>query len=236
MKIIELTLYTNEISNQLKFYSSILGFKIIEESTSSFSVQVGHSKLTFKESEKSFIYHYCFLIPSNKLNESIEWLNKRVAIISYENGRVIEPASKEWNADSVYFLDPAGNILEFIVRYDLNNFNHSKSFDLSQILCVNEIGMPSKNLKKINRILVKKLGSKLWTGNLERFGANGTQDGLFLLVNYNTKRNWFPTEVVPAPSPFYGVFESNGLNHQLSYDKEEIVTHSKGLESCKHTD
>ncbi|MBT6515114.1 MAG: hypothetical protein HOK65_10105, partial [Crocinitomicaceae bacterium] len=54
--------------------------------------------------------------------------------------------------------------------------------------------------------------------------------------NYNTKRNWFPTDLVPAPSPFHGVFESNGLNHQLSYDKEEIVTHSKGLESCKHTD
>ena len=223
MRIKELKLYTNKLTELYEFYSSNLEFKILNKTAASFCIQAGYSKLKFEQSKKGFIYHFCFLIPSNKLQDSIDWLKKRTTIISYENGRLIEPANKEWNADSIYFLDPAGNILEFIVRYDLKNESTKNSFDISQVLCVNEIGMPSKDLSKINTVLEKELDSKLWTGDLKRFGANGTQNGLFLLVNYEIKKNWFPTETAPYPSPFTGTFESNGNNFNLTFKNEKIT-------------
>ncbi|MFT5513554.1 MAG: catechol 2,3-dioxygenase-like lactoylglutathione lyase family enzyme [Bacteroidia bacterium] len=225
MKIKALTLYTSKLSEQRIFFSDVFGFDILDESRSNFSIQVGHTKLTFKASETEFIYHYCFLIPSNKLNASIKWLQSRLEVITYEDGRIIEPGPKDWNADSVYFLDPAGNILEFIVRYDLKNHNSKRSFDISQLLCINEIGIPSNDLVKLNSVLETEMGSKLWTGNLDRFGANGTQNGLFLLVNYETKKTWFPTDIEPTPSLFHGIFEINDVHYDLTYRNEVIKTY-----------
>jgi hypothetical protein len=222
MKIKELTLFTNKLSEQKDFLCKTFGFNLIEEEESEFTVQIGDTKLTYEESESEFIYHYCFLIPSNKLNESITWLQERLEIISYENGRIIEPASKEWNADSLYFYDSTGNILEFIARYDLKNHSPEGEFDVSQILSVNEIGMPANDISVLNETLEKKMNSKLWTGNLIRFGANGTQEGLFIMVNYNIKKTWFPTDLLPIPAPFHGHFESEGRDYQLKYEGEKL--------------
>jgi len=32
-------------------------------------------------------------------------------------------------------------------------------------------------------------------GDLERFGTNATQEGLFLRINNEVKKTWYPTEV-----------------------------------------
>ena len=85
--------------------------------------------------------------------------------------------------------------------------------------------MPSNDLVKLNEVLETDMESKLWTGNLDRFGANGTQNGLFLLVNYETKKTWFPTDIEPTLSPFHGIFESNEVHYDLTYRNEVIKTY-----------
>ncbi|HFA51175.1 MAG TPA: glyoxalase [Bacteroidetes bacterium] len=222
MKIKEITLFTNKIESQKIFYGNVLGFEILRENENGFSVQVGYSVLSFKKSKKNHKYHYCFLIPSNKLDESIVWLNERLEIIKIEGDRITQ-YFESWNAKSVYFYDGAGNVAEFIVRYDLKN-EQKDEFNLSQILCVNEIGMPTKNVGKINSELEQQLGSKFWKGNLKRFATNGTQNGLFLLVNNGLKKNWFPTDLETESAPFDATVIVDGNYHKIEFKKGELNT------------
>jgi catechol-2,3-dioxygenase len=219
MIIKELKLFTNKLTIQKYFFENVLGFSIINNNNQRFSIQIGHTKLTFEKSNRNHKYHYCFLIPSNKLDESITWLNKRLEIIKIENDS-IKQKFESWNAESVYFYDGARNLAEFIVRYDLKN-NNSDEFDQSQIISVNEIGMPTSNVKKINTALEEQLHTKFWKGDLQRFGTNGTQNGLFLLVNNQIKKNWFPTTLNTESTPFEATIIVKNKSYQIKFEKEQ---------------
>ncbi|MCB2209014.1 MAG: glyoxalase [Bacteroidetes bacterium] len=222
MKFKKLKLYTNKLESELKFYSITLGFKIIEQSKNSFSVKIGWSELTFEKSEKEYQYHYCFLIPSNKLNEALKWMEKRVVIIDIENGKKTQNF-ETWNADSFYFYDASGNIAEFIVRYDLKN-NNNADFDISKVLGVNEIGMPTNNVQNTNEQLEKEIQTKFWKGDLKRFGTNGSQEGILLLPNYEYKEVWFPTSLKIKPEPFEAIIENNGKEYKIEFREEKLKT------------
>ncbi len=221
MKIREITLFTNQLKEQLHFYKNTLGFRMIHESDKKFTFQAGFTKMTFEFSEQKHVYHYCFLIPSNQLLAAIKWLNPKLDIIKIEEERIIQNF-EDWNADSIYFYDGAGNIAEFIVRHDLKNETKNESFDLSQVLCLNEIGMPTQNVKKINQELEEQLNSTFWKGDLERFGTNGNQEGLFLLLNNQIKKEWFPTHLNTEASPFYGIFEVENYLYTLQFKQAKM--------------
>ncbi|MFT4758702.1 MAG: hypothetical protein ACI9XO_000271 [Paraglaciecola sp.] len=53
-----------------------------------------------------------------------------------------------------------------------------------------------------------ELDSKFWKGDDLRFGTNGTEEGLFLLPNYELKKEWFPTNLPVEPSPFLALIEN----------------------------
>jgi hypothetical protein len=91
-------------------------------------------------------------------------------------------------------------------------------------LCVNEIGMPTNNVKKANNKLLENFGSEFWKVDPERFGTNGSQEGLFLLPNYNIKDIWFPSTIKIKPEPFKAVIENNGKKYFMEYKNEEIKT------------
>ncbi len=220
MKIQELILYTNSISKQKEFYTKKLGFNLLEEKENKFSIQIGYTKLIFEYSECDYKYHYCFLIPSNKLNEAVNWLKKRLEIVKIE-AKFETQFFESWNAESVYFYDGTGNITEFIVRYDLENAVNEE-FNNTQIISVNEIGAPSKTIKKHDKLLEDSIHSKLWKGSYERFACNGTQDGLFLLVNKEEKKTWFPTKVKTESAPFKAVILNNKKQYNVTFKDEEF--------------
>lgn len=222
MRFKKLILYTNKLEEEFYFFSKKLGFKIIEQNKNSFTAKIGWSKLTFKKSEKQRTYHYCFLIPSNLLNQALEWMESKVEIIEIEAGRKIQHF-ETWNADSFYFYDASGNIAEFIVRYDLKN-ERNDSFDNSMVLCVNEIGMPTKNIEVLNNQLQHEIKSNFWKGDMERFATNGNQEGIFLLPNYEIKDIWFPTKIIIKPEPFETIVENEGNEYLIEFNNEKIKT------------
>ncbi|MCE4564596.1 glyoxalase [Maribellus sp. CM-23] len=226
MKFRKLKLYTNKLELEKRFYSDIFGFQIIDESSDSFSLKIGWSELTFEKSEIEHKYHYCFLIPSNKLKEALEWLGKRIAVIAIENGRKIQNF-ESWNADSFYFYDASGSVAEFIVRYDLNN-NIEEEFDVSAVLGINEIGIAANDIQQINKQLQAELGTEFWKGDIKRFGTNGSQEGIFVMANYKLKEIWFPTTLKITPEPFDAIIENKGKGYSVEFRNEELkILHTK---------
>jgi len=215
MKILELSLYSSNIAAQKDFYENVLGFELLDNQKKSFVVQVGTTRLEFVESEISYKYHYCFLIPNNQLSASIDWLKDRTELVKIEGKRITQ-LFDDWNAESVYFFDGDGNIAEFIVRYDMDN-SSDKAFGIDQILNVNEIGMPTDDIAVVFKLLNDKTGISFYKGNLERFGTAGTAEGIFLLVNNVVKEIWFPTTLKTDFADFKMKLEVKERQYKLNY-------------------
>jgi catechol 2,3-dioxygenase-like lactoylglutathione lyase family enzyme len=205
MKVKTITLYSNDLKSQKSFYQDTLGLAASNETEDSFSIEVGWTKMTFKKSSEKFCYHYCFLIPSNKLEEALGWFGSRLDIVPIEDNFTY--FFESWNARSFYFYDGNGNLAECIVRYDLKNTSNTQ-FTSDDLLCINEIGMPSTHIPTLNDSLINEMGSHFWKGDMERFATNGSQEGLFLLVNNLIKKTWFPSSLPTQSSPFQATIET----------------------------
>ncbi|WOD43558.1 VOC family protein [Hwangdonia lutea] len=225
MKVRELSLFTDKLELEKAFYSETLGFNIIKQSTDSFTLKIGWSKLTFLKSDIGYKYHYCFLIPSNKLDEAISWIENKTTVLDIESGRKTQHF-ETWNAESFYFYDASRNVAEFIVRHDLKNQTDTP-FSIEDVICVNEIGLPTTSIIKTNAIIKKEIGSDFWKGDKANFGTNGTQEGLFLLPNYETRTKWFPTNLRVEPSPFEAVIDSDNVLYDFQFSNEEIIIKKK---------
>ncbi|MEO8512062.1 MAG: hypothetical protein ABI543_00750 [Ignavibacteria bacterium] len=190
MEIIELQLFANSIKDLRTFYSDVLGLTVSELDISKIKIKVGTTDLVFIQDKNTTpYYHFAINIPENQINEAIEWLKPKVSLIESDDSPLID--FPNWNAHSVYFYDPAGNIVELIARHDLDN-STTEPFSGKSFLNISEIGMPVEDVKAIHDKLSEKFGQNLWSGNLDTFSAIGDQNGLFIVVT--THRNWYPTE------------------------------------------
>ncbi len=189
MKIKELRLYTSNLVEQFEFYSNVLKFEVLNKTSKKCSFRVGKSMLTFIHKINTAPYHFAFNIPSNKENEALNWLKKRVEILSFEGNEIVN--FKSWNAKAIYFYDKDFNIVEFIARKNLNE-NSSTDFSSASIFDISEIGMPTNNIEATYNELNDLKEIAIYGGDFELFCAIGNEEGLFILVNEELK-TWFPT-------------------------------------------
>lgn len=191
MKIVELQLETHCLPELKKFYTEILELPLLEERKRSFSFQAGTTKIKFykaEPSEKPF-YHFAFNIPENRFKEAKMWLSGRTALIE-KDGRD-EFKFESWNADALYFYDPAGNIVEFIARHSLANRSDEK-FSAKSILGVSEIGYVVEDVRLFSKHIKEELNLELFDGDERQFAAVGDEEGLLIVVPID--RGWFPVD------------------------------------------
>jgi catechol 2,3-dioxygenase-like lactoylglutathione lyase family enzyme len=216
MKIIELTLLTDDISETEKFYSDRLGIKIFEKSKTTISFTVGTTLLTFiKSTNQNPVYHFAFNIPNNKLDEALSFIENTIGIITTnENDKIAH--FENWNAKSFYFKDNNGNILELITRFDLDN-KSDKGYNNSLIQSVSEIGISVDNVLNEcdNNILKYNLNYFAKQKPVETFAALGDDNGLIIFAK--NKRSWFPTDNPSGKHWTKLKFENNGQTNEIEY-------------------
>lgn len=196
MNITYLELPAKDLTTQQHFYSSVLDLPVTS-SADILEVQAGATRLIFTQADSDFdgAYHFAFNIPENQFHAAKEWLSYRTPLLSNTEGKN-EFSSQSWNSDTVYFKDPAGNVLEFIARHDLENSVVSE-FDSEQILNVSEIGLPSEDVIVWANELCTKLGISVFRQEpSETFTPVGDNNGLFIIPIKN--RIWIPNSGVPA--------------------------------------
>ncbi|MBS1551207.1 MAG: hypothetical protein JST15_03945 [Bacteroidetes bacterium] len=191
MQIKEIILQTHLINELKNFYGNVLDLNIKEESPESFSFNTGDSLVRFEKSAgdvKPF-YHFAFNIPENSLSSAKKWLKPRTLLIKSPDDGTDEFDFQSWNAHSVFFYDPAGNILEFIARHNLKNGTDGE-FTERNILNISEIGVPVKSVSEFSGLLNDTYGIPYFSGDNDTFSAMGNNNGLFIIVNKG--RKWYP--------------------------------------------
>ena len=194
MHIRELILHTRHVAAQQAFYCTTLGFPLQTETSDSFTVQAGETRLHFQETESDVLYHIAFTIPRNIFHEAKSWMQQRVSLL--HKGGEDEFFFAHLNARSFYFCDPAGNILEYIVHYGLNHETEG-ILDTPPVLHVSEIGLPAEDVPAFADRLHKQLAIEPYGGSIsENFAYLGDIVGQLVVVKVG--RLWLPTGAVPA--------------------------------------
>lgn len=182
----KVTLYTERLEEMKGFYEYQLGFRIVEEDDASFTLAIGESTLIFKESARKAVYHFAFNIPGNQFTLAKSWASSRVTLNRQEGMDEIFYAN--FNADAFYFQDPAGNVIEFIAR---RNVDRMGDFTVDSLLNISEVSITTP--------FVEEVGEKLEAMDIPVRGNKGIEpkalnflgqgDAYILLVA--PKRIWY---------------------------------------------
>jgi hypothetical protein len=217
MIIKKLVLQTAYLETLKEFYSSLLQLTVRAINEKEIVINVGSSDLTFMETSKGQpFYHFAINIPSNRIGEAKDWFTNKVKLLWIEDYKSDIADFVNWHAKSIYFYDPAGNILELIARFDLNN-NSNDTFSSKQLLAINEVGLVlnQNEFEARTSELLKNYGLSYFSKQppLSQFRAIGDDEGLFVIVP--EYRNWFPTDKPAGIFPMNVEFESAGKEYRL---------------------
>jgi hypothetical protein len=196
MNIQKLELFSVDLLAQRDLYANVLALPA-ELTPSGLAVKAGTTEILFSQAPADFdgAYHFAFNIPENQFQAARKWIESRISLLHDKSGKE-DFESISWNSDSIYFLDAAGNVLEFVARHTLQN-GVEGDFDSRQILNVSEIGLPSKNVVGFANELCARLGVSVYRQEPnETFTPVGDEDGLLILPIQD--RIWMPDSGVPA--------------------------------------
>jgi hypothetical protein len=191
----KLSLCSNDLDALEPFYRDVLELPVDRVSTNLMRVAVGPTTIEFSPDAKweNPFYHFAFTIPENLLEKSFDWLEPRCPILDVNPSGEKIMHFKNWNAHSIYFLDPVGNILEFIAHHDLNN-GSSDPFGPDKILFTSEIGLVVPDVPAFVGEIETRFGETPFRGlSSRRFTAVGSMRGLVIVVEEG--RTWFPQNI-----------------------------------------
>ncbi len=212
MLLKEIRLQTKHLSALYTFYNDVLELPVKYLGEKDLSITAGQSQLIFKSTTDDLnpFYHFAFNIPSNKFEESFQWLQSRVKLLWLDDYKSYVADFVNWHAISVYFLDPAGNILELIARFDLKDEAH-EIFSSKQFRNISEIGLvfPDEGFDKNVYEFLNNYKLEYFSKQppLQHFRAIGDDGGLFIVVPEN--RNWFSTKMASGIFPIEISFMNN---------------------------
>ena len=179
------------LSEMEEFYGRLLGLDVMDEGSAGLSIEAGESRIQFVPAESGGVatpfYHFAFNIPENKLLLASEWQRQRTPLIAPDAG-LRDPRFPDdvvhfanWNAHSVFFWDPGGNLVEHIARHDLQNAA-AGPFTSRDILYASEIGLIADDVPALAGDLQKTFGLEAYRGGSDQFTAVGDEIGLLLVM------------------------------------------------------
>ncbi len=217
----EVHFYTNQLKRLKRFYGNIMELEIIVATDESFTFKVGTSTVTFTQSDQAASYHFAINIPGNQFSMMKYWMMDRVTL-NREEGRD-EVFFPSFDADSMYFEDPAGNIVELIGRRKRDRFGELTT---ESFLNVSEVGIVTP--------LVASVGEELQDMGLPLRGETevipdelnflGKGDAFIVLVPLN--RRWYFSKQLSKSFPLE-IGLDNGKRIVLNNDGEIEVTRNE---------
>lgn len=198
MKLHHVTLLADDVAALAEFYSWLPAFPT---QNGELCLEVGRSVLEFRPSTGvEGGVHFAIDVPVSHIDEIADWAEKELGLVSDSSGKT-RFRFESWRANACYFLDPAGNIGEFIAREERNFPDSVRFVSLSEIgLVVDDVATTRSSLAR--------LGMEPYGEPGEDFAAIGDPDGLFIVVKEG--RGWYPNGIPARALPMLVEFEVAG--------------------------
>ncbi len=209
----------------VNFYHGKIGFPIIEKSNRFVTFAAGMTQITFqktKDPKSQPFYHFAFNIPQNKILKARNWQIQRSGLIPTPN-HMLDPNFpndirhfRNWNAHSIFFWDPAGNLLEYIARHDLGNTKKGP-FSTSDILYASEIALIVDDVNREAKQISNALKIQQYLAGSEKFRAMGDENGLLLLMKKGRVWAWH-TDQAKSTNIFSTQVKTFDSSHSYAFD------------------
>lgn len=226
MRITAATLWTNDVKPMQDFYTETLGFPLVEETATAFTVQIGTSQLRFEldTTQQPKQYHFAFNVPGDAFRLAKDWLRHRVPLLN-EDGED-EIFFENINAHSVYFYDTDENVVELIARHDVNPDKALEKFTVRDILDIGEMNVTTPDVASVGAQFAElgvfhRYHQPINVDFLNFLGAS--EDGTHLLLG-REDRTWLFSPKPAITSPL--VLELDGNLH-VRLDADGMLHHEK---------
>ncbi|HLR80411.1 MAG TPA: hypothetical protein VK119_07490 [Bacillota bacterium] len=189
-------LYTNQWKALKRFYQNVMELDVADSGADEFTVAVGETRVTFQQSDRAAFYHIAFNIPGNQFSIMKTWMKDRWTL--NKEGGVNEVYFSSFDADSFYFEDPAGNIIELIGRRKRDFFG---PLTKEAFFNVSEVGMVTPFVNEVGDQL-QDFGIPLRHGSQvdpDSLNFLGTGDTYIVLVPPG--RRWYFSDKVSETYP-----------------------------------
>ncbi len=173
-----------------EFYRQLLGLRVVEDQPGRLTIQAGETQISFLKTpaeHREPFYHFAFNIPENKVLAAYHWQRKRTPLLPIP-ANLRDPAYpddivhfRSWSAHSVFFFDPAGNVVEYIARHDLKNAA-AGDFSSEDILYASEIAFVVDDVAATATMLRDVAGVEQYRRASDQFAAVGDEHGLLLVM------------------------------------------------------
>lgn len=175
------------------FYSSTLGLVSAPAATGDVAVVVGETTLEFRAGVGRPFYHYAFLVPGDRFDAAHRWAAERVAILPDENTGEEVFDFENWDAQALYFHDPAGSIGELIAHPGIGASGVTGRFHADELLGVSEVGIVG-DPSLLADALAQTFALTVWSGSVGEEGRLGFvgEKGRTLILS-RAGRPWLPT-------------------------------------------
>ncbi|MBI3409739.1 MAG: hypothetical protein HY040_15470 [Planctomycetes bacterium] len=187
-RIQRLRLKTHVLGEIRRFYEETMGLPVVFQSRRKAIFNAGATRLEFEQVSDGTepYYHFAFNIPENKIEPAKDWLGRRARILrDARNGNDII-FFRNWNAHSLFFHDPAGNLVELIARHTLQN-RADGGFGVRDILHASEIGLVPQDQRGVFAAIRERLGIEPY---LRSDSFLGDEHGLIIVIPANVR--WIP--------------------------------------------
>lgn len=126
--------HTDKLKLLKRFYANVLEREIVASTNEQFTVNIGETDITFQQSDVPSFYHFAINIPGNQFVIMKAWIQDRLTL--NKDGGINEIYYSSLDSDSMYFEDPAGNLIELIGRRHRDLFGDLTKeafFDISEV-------------------------------------------------------------------------------------------------------
>jgi hypothetical protein len=223
-RILDLQLEASVSLHELQaFYRDVIGLRILDDQKDRLVIAAGKTTLTFiPGTGTNPFYHFAFNIPENKIVSALNWQKERTPVLPIperlrDNNYPADVVNySHWNAHSVFYLDPAGNVVEYIARHDLKN-SAPGGFDSRDLRYVSEIGLIVDDVPSTASVVKKVAGVDQYRGGDENFMALGDEEGLLLIMKRGRILNFNPSSDSKAARVFQTSVRVRG-SEKSTYD------------------
>jgi catechol 2,3-dioxygenase-like lactoylglutathione lyase family enzyme len=196
VRIVSVAFETEDLLRAEEFYGGVLGLPTHRED-GTLAVRAGSSLLLLRRGPTGGPtgpgrQHLAFTVPRLMFDAAKRWIAPRAELLRDADGRDDFETAPHWNAHSLYFPDPDGNILEFIIRRDIPD-DRTGPFGPGHIQCISEVGIASDAVPTLAGRLESEFGVRPYGDGVPTFQPVGDVEGLLILVAPG--RPWFPTSV-----------------------------------------
>ena len=204
------------LTQMRQFYHSTLGLAVLAENGSELTLAAGQTTLTFvhttPENGHPF-YHFAFDIPENKILAAYHWQRPLTPLLPLRPEKFAamhDPQFPDevvylpdWNAHAIYFLDPAGSLVEYCARHSVPNQSEG-AFSSQDLRYISEVGFVVNNIDTVAADVVAHTG----LGHYRGTWTIGDEYGLILLLRQATPWGSVvgerPKGVFPTAVTLYG--------------------------------